>query len=300
MRLLFAALGIVIATAATPEFEVASIKPSVQTASQVAGVHIDGAQVRCVLFSLRDYIRMAYKVRDYQILGPEWMAAARFDINAKLPAGATPEQVPEMVGALLADRFQMKMHRETKEFAVYALAAGKNGLRMKETPAESDPVEAASQSAKDAVNVTATPTNGGTMIDMGKGSSLMIGNNRLEARKLTMPAFAETLAYFVDRPVVDMTEIKGNYDFTLEFSPEDFRAMLIRSAVINGAVLPPETLKLMETASGDSMFVALEKLGLKMEPRKAPLEVLVIDHMEKAPTENYLFPVLPQPTHATD
>jgi uncharacterized protein (TIGR03435 family) len=124
------------------------------------------------------------------------------------------------------------------------------------------------------------------MIDLGKGSSMTIGNNRLEARKLTMPAFAETLAYFVDRPVVDRTEIKGNYDFTLEFSPEDFRAMLIRTALINGAVLPPETLKLMETASGDSMFVALEKLGLKMEPRKAPLEVLVIDRIAKAPTDN--------------
>ena len=183
---------------------------------------------------------------------------------------------------MLAGRFQMKMHRDTKEFAVYVLSANKNGLRMKETPADSDPSEA----DKVAVNVTATPTNGGTMIDLGKGSSMVIGNNRLEARKLTMPAFAQTLAYFVDRPVVDMTEIKGNYDFTLEFSPEDFRAMLIRSAVTNGAVLPPEALKLMETASGVSMFLALEKLGLKMEPRKAPLDVLVIDHMEKTPTDN--------------
>ncbi len=282
-RLLIAALGIALAALAeTPEFEVASIKPSTPDAGQVAGVHIDGAQVRCVLLSLRDYIRMAYKVKDYQILGPDWMAAARFDINAKLPDGATREQVPDMVGALLASRFLMKMHRDTKEFAVYALSAGKNGLKMKETPADADPAEA----GKDAVNVTATSSNGSTMIDLGKGSSMMVGNNRLEARKLTMPAFAETLGYFIDRPAVDMTEIKGNYDFTLEFSPEDFRAMLIRAALINGALLPPETLKLLEAASGDSMFVSIEKLGLKIEPRKAPLEVLVIDHIEKSPTDN--------------
>ncbi len=285
LRLLIAALGIASsALAATPEFEVASIKPSTPNAGQIAGVHIDGAQVRCVLLSLRDYIRIAYKVKDYQIQGPEWMAAARFDINAKLPDGGTREQVPEMMGALLAARFQMKMHRDTKEFAVYALTVGKNVLKMKETAADTDPAE--TDTSKDAVNVTATPANGGTMIDLGKGSYLAIGNNRLEAKKLTMAAFAETLAYFVDRPVVDMTEIKASYDFTLDFSPEDFRAMLIRSALINGAVLPPEALKLMETASGDSMFLALEKLGLKMETRKAPVDVLVIDRLEKAPTDN--------------
>jgi len=78
------------------------------------------------------------------------------------------------------------------------------------------------------------------------------------------------LARFADRPVVDMTELKGNYDFMLEFSPEDFRAMMIRSAI----------------AAGDSLFTALQTLGLKLEPRKAPLEVLVIDHIERALTEN--------------
>jgi uncharacterized protein (TIGR03435 family) len=84
------------------------------------------------------------------------------------------------------------------------------------------------------------------------------------------------LARFTDKP----------YDFSLEFSPEDFRARLIRSAVIAGATLPPEALKLLDSGSGDSMAVALDMVGLKLESRKAPLEVLVIDRLEKAPSDN--------------
>jgi uncharacterized protein (TIGR03435 family) len=97
---------------------------------------------------------------------------------------------------------------------------------------------------------------------------------------------AEMLARFADRPVVDMTELEGNYDFALEFAPEDFRAMMIRSATAAGVMLPAEAMRALEGASGDSLFTALQTLGLKLEPRKAPLEVLVIDHIEKAPTEN--------------
>jgi len=101
-----------------------------------------------------------------------------------------------------------------------------------------------------------------------------------------MAGLADVLARFSDKPVVDMTQIQGNFDFSLEFSPEDFRAMIIRAAVIAGATLPPEALKLLDTAPGDSMPNALETVGLKLEPRKAPLEVLVIDRIEKAPSDN--------------
>jgi uncharacterized protein (TIGR03435 family) len=273
-------------------FEVASVRASepITTPGVTAGVHIDGAQVRCVELSLRDYVRMAYKVKDYQIEGPEWMASARFDILAKLPEGATPEQVPQMVGALLADRFQMKMHRASKEFPVYGLVVAKGGLKLKPLPEDPE----AEETAKGTVNVVAGSTNGGTVIDLGKGSSISLGmssangsgKGRIEAKKVTMAAFADVLARFTDRPVVDFTEVKGSYDFALEFAPEDFRAMMLRAAQIAGVALPPEALKLLDNASGDAMFAALETLGLKMEPRKASLEVLEIDHMEKTPSEN--------------
>jgi len=108
----------------------------------------------------------------------------------------------------------------------------------------------------------------------------------MEAKKLTMAYAAEMLGRFMDRPVVDLTELKGNYDFTLEFPPEEFQAMMIRSAITAGIVLPPEAMRALEGASSSSLFTAVQTLGLKLESRKAPLEVLVIDHAEKTPTDN--------------
>lgn len=270
---------------ARPEFEVASIRPSAPpTAERInLGVHIDGARVSCTYLSLKDYIRIAYRVKDYQVVGPEWLASERFDIAATLPAGAAREQVPDMIQALLAERFQMKLHRDTKEFPVYALAPGKGGLKMKESPLDAD--ADSGEPAKGAVNVTASGGRGGTTVNFGRGSSFTFANNRLEGRKLTMASFADMLARFVDRPVVNMTELTGNYDFTLELSPEDFRAMTIRSAIAAGVVLPPQALQLLEV-SGDSLFTALQSQGLKLEPRKAPLEALVIDHVSRVPTDN--------------
>jgi uncharacterized protein (TIGR03435 family) len=113
--------------------------------------------------------------------------------------------------------------------------------------------------------------------------------NGFDAVKLGMTSFADMLARFVDRPVVDMTELKGAYDFSLQFSPEDFRAMRIRAAIAAGVSVPisPEIMRaVMEAASGDSLFAAIETLGLKLYARKAPLDVLVIDHAEKTPSEN--------------
>jgi uncharacterized protein (TIGR03435 family) len=101
-----------------------------------------------------------------------------------------------------------------------------------------------------------------------------------------MTALADMLARFEDRPVVDMTDLKGNYDFTLECTPEDFRAMMIRSAIAAGVTLPPQALSLLDHASDGSLLDALQTLGLKLEPRKAPVEMLVVDHAEKVPSEN--------------
>ena len=103
---------------------------------------------------------------------------------------------------------------------------------------------------------------------------------------MTAPAIADVLARFMDRPVVNRTNLKGEYDFLLELSHEDYRAMLIRSAIGAGVALPPRDLQLAAAASNDSLFNAMEKLGLRLESSKAPLDVLVIDHIEKMPTEN--------------
>lgn len=121
------------------QFEVASIKPAAQSAqSQTsAGLHIDGSMARYSDISLKQYLGMAYKLKNYQIATPDWMTSGRWDITAKLPDGSGAKQVPEMLQGLLRDRFQMKMHRETKQLPVYALVVGKGELKLKESPADS-------------------------------------------------------------------------------------------------------------------------------------------------------------------
>lgn len=270
-----------------PEFEVASIRATDQSNPQQVsvGVHVDGAQVSITYFSLKDYIRVAYKIKDYQVVGPDWITSERFDIAAKIPAGANRDQVPEMLQALLEERFKIKTHMDSKEFPVYALVAAKGGFKLKETPADAG-AEPAEAGRGGAVNVTASGSARGVSLNLGRGSYFTFADNKLEAKKVTMVTFSDTLARFMDRPVVDMTELKGNYDITLNFTQEDYTAMLIRSAIAAGVVLPPQALRALEFSSGDSLASALQLVGLKLDARKAPLPVLVVDKIEKTPTAN--------------
>ena len=113
------------------KFEVASVRPSqvMGTERVDVGVHVDGAQVRMVALPMRDYIARAYRMKLYQVTGPDWLTSERFDVNAKLPEGSTQEQIPEMLQSLLEERFQIKLHREKKDLPVYALIIGKPPLR---------------------------------------------------------------------------------------------------------------------------------------------------------------------------
>ena len=255
------------------EFEVASIKPSAESAQAqtAAGLHIDGAMARYSALSLKLYLGMAYSLKNYQISAPDWMASERWDIAAKLPDGADPKQIPAMLQALLRDRFQIKMHRETKELPVYGLITGKGELKLRESPA--DPA-VGSEPPTRSVNVAVSGGGAGTTVTYGNGSYFTLGDNKFEGKRLPMSIMADALARFADRPVVDMTELKGNYDFIMEFSPEDFRAMMIRAAIAQG------------TSSGDTLLNAVGKLGLKLDLRKAPIEMLVIDQALKTPIEN--------------
>lgn len=264
------------------EFEVASVKPA---AAIVAGpdvnigVRIDGAQFRCTSYSLKDYIRFAYNLKPYQVEGPEWTAAERYSVTAKIPEGGTGH-VREMVQSLLDERFKLKFHREKKEFPVYALVVGKGGIKMTEDPA--DPPDPALLD----VDVKAQGGRGGVNLDLGHGSYFGFADNKLTGKKLGMTRFADTMSLFADRPVIDMTDLKSTYDFSVTLSEEDYTAMLIRSALKNGVSLPPQALQFLEHSSGDTLFNAVQMLGLKLEPRKAPLDVIVVDSAEKTPVEN--------------
>jgi|SRR5579883_630832 len=276
------------AFAQTPkqQFEVASIKPSGGPTSDRMdiGVRLDGAQVHVGSFSLKDYLLMAFNIKLYQLEGPDWISGARFDIDAKVPAGIEKPDIRAMMQNLLEERFGLKTHRGTKELPVYGLTVAADGLKMQ--PSKVDPSDPPfTGSGTDAVNIKASGGRDGVNLNYGHGTTFSFANNKIEGRRLTMPIFAEILGRFTDRPVVDMTKLDVAYDFTIDLSQEDYMAMLIRSAVNAGVTLPPEALRLMNS-SDDTLMMALRKLGLKLERRKAPIETVIVDEMRKTPSEN--------------
>jgi uncharacterized protein (TIGR03435 family) len=272
----------VFAQAPLPEFEVASIKPSGNILEHVnVGLKIDGAQVHAAQMSVKDYVQIAYRVKFYQVDGPDWMSGTRFDIDAKIPEGVSAEKIPEMLQSLLVSRFGLKVHRGTKDYPVYGLLVAADGPKMKATP-ESDETFAACRSG---VDVKVDGGRGGVKAEYGCGAFFAFGDNKLEGKRLNMTYFADILGRFTDRPIVDMSNLKDRYDFSLDLSQEDYMAMLIRSAVNAGVTLPPEAMRLMNS-SDNTLQMAMRRLGLKLEQKKSPVETIVVDEIRKTPGEN--------------
>jgi len=186
--------------------------------------------------------------------------------------------VAEMMATLLTERFHIKSHRESKEFPVYALVVMRGGILAKEDPL--DPEERT-------VDATGTGSAAGTFIKLPRGASLAIQGNKIEVKKFGMASLADTLGRFMDRPVVDQTGLgEMGYDISLELAPEDFMAMMVRSGVAAGITLPLQAMKALENTSVETLHSQLAKHGLKLEPKKAPLDVLVVDSADKTPTAN--------------
>jgi len=297
---------------ATLTFEVASVKPSPPlnlnpaaiAAGQLphVGMSVRGNRLDIGYMSLADLIVMAYKVKPNQLSGPDWMKAERFDILANMPEGATQEQVPEMMQALLAERFQLKVHRETREDAAYALVVAKGGHKLKESPPDSE--VPAGESTQQGIKL---PNDIGQIkIDRGGGGATLVspqrgttkvsmtpdGQMHMETSKITMEGFAQMLTPFVDRPVIDMTELKGNFQVALDLSRDNLLSRA-KAAGLNiplpagrgGPGIPAGPVEASDPSSS-SIFTSVQQLGLRLEPRKMPLEHIVVDHLEKIPTEN--------------
>lgn len=262
-------------------FDVASVRASAPApdASAAAGVRITGSQVRILSLSLRDYVSIAYRVPPSQVSGPEWMAVTRFDITGNLPDGSTREQVPEMMRALLEERFQLKAHREQREFPIYALVVDKGGPKLK--AAEDVPAPASA-----AIEVAGAGSAAGINMDLGNGTSLSLANNKLEAKKITMTQLADTLTRFTDRHVQDATGLAGRFDLVVDLTADEYQATLIRSAVNAGVVLPPQAMRLLDAGPANPLGPALQKAGLGFDSRRGPLDVVIVDSTLKAPTDN--------------
>ncbi len=293
--------------APAPAFEVVSVKPAppldpsaVAAGKLHVGMTVDGARVDIGFLSLADLIPIAFRVKRYQVSGPDWMPAQRFDVLGKIPDGASKDQVPEMLQAMLADRFKLAFHRESKDRSVYALVVGKDGPKLKEAPPDPNPPAAdAADANKPAIGPSGVRLSreGGAAVVVGGATGkvrMSMGPNgtmRLEAERMTLTTLADLLAPFLDRPVVDMTGLKGSYQVGLDIAMADLRNIAKMAGVaIPGQMPAGDSAKQPADAasdpSGSSIFSSVQQLGLKLESRKAPVEVIVIDHLEKNPTEN--------------
>ena len=264
-----------------PEFEVASIKPTPEgtVVGAAVGLRITGSQVRISGLSLKDYIGMAYSLEPPQVIAPEWTAQLRLDISANLPPDGTREQIPQMLQALLADRFALKVHKESRESPIYALVIGKGGLKLKGTPVDPDAPRPV------ALEAGAAGSNAGLVLNLGQGT-FTLAANKLEAKDLTLTDLAGALTRFAERKTIDATGNTDRFTFSLDLAQEDYQFALIRAAVNNGVVLPPQVTRLLDTAPSNVLGQYIAKTGLELEERKAPLDVVVVDSVSRAAAAN--------------
>jgi len=268
------AASLVVATAQQPHsnlsFEVASIRPGADADAEMIAIRMnaESSRIHYVNVSLRDMIRVAYRVKEFQVSGPDWIRN-RFNIEAKYPAGATEDQVPEMLQSLLRDRFKLQLHSEEKEHAVFALVVSKNGPQLKASQVK------ATDFPDSPNRKPGTPVHGDIQI-MGSPTGM-----HLKGPSITLSRLCETLSMFVDQPVVDQTGLKERYDIDLTFMPENMRMRGGPGGPGQGSDGGTDT-----HTERVTLFQAVQDLGLKLEPRKAPLQMLIVDHVEKAPTEN--------------
>jgi uncharacterized protein (TIGR03435 family) len=227
-------------TAPAPAFEVAAIKPSAP-GQRGSGTHTSKGEVLMNNVSLKQCVEMAYDVRDFSFSGPDWLDTVHFDITAKPPAvWSYKDQFGPMLQNLLAERFRLVVHRESKVMPAYALVQAKGGIKLK-------PVQ-----------------------NPDGGSSSNSNNGKYTATLVSMQRFADFLARQLNSPVVDKTDVPGSFSFTLEFSRDEVQPSNDR---------PPDN-------AAPSIYTALSGLGLRLVPQKLPVEVVVVDHMERVPTEN--------------
>ena len=233
-----------------PKFEVASVKRTnaceVKTSLDSALVTLDGVPLKLI-------VGQAFKVRADQIEGPSWLDTDCYAISAKLPQSATKDQVPAMLQALLAERLKLATHVDQRPHSGFALIVDPAGLKCK----EDDP-----------------KTNFMGNLAQGSRTFGSRGNGRLKGA-MTMAALADYLSKRGYAPVQDLTGLTAKYDIDLSWTPDPAFELKGPDAADSAAAPEP------------SLFAALrELLGLRMESRKVSVDYVVIDHIERVPSEN--------------
>ena len=253
------------AQTAKPTFEVASVKPATPLGPRgmQANHNVDPVRYSCQNCPVFWVLSEAYDLKLYEYNGPDWVHQVRFDFDAKIPEGTRKEALHQMLQNLLGDRFKLAVHREEREMQVYELSVMKGGPRFQQSiPSDSgDTAPPSGRLNRDA--------DGFPILTKGTQMSLGLGKGRLRSDDQPMSWLVEILSNQMQGPVKDATGLSAKYDYQLSWAwdensgsgmMDEFRSALIRALQ--------------------------SQLGLKLEQKKGKVEVLVVDHIDKAPTEN--------------
>jgi uncharacterized protein (TIGR03435 family) len=259
------------------QFEVASIKPSPPPSDGMTMVRCTGGPgtkdptlYTCENMSLSNLVTNAYKIAYYQLQAPDWAMQTRFHVNARVPAGATRDDLSVMLQHLLAERFKLSVHHETRDFQRYELAVAKNGPKFKEGAAPPPPKDdGGSPAAPPAKREPPHLDKDGypsSVAWTGGGMAIMKDRARMYFPACTMARLADMLGGQLRAPVTDATGLTGKYEISLYW--------------VAGEPAP-------DSEPGPTIVEAVQQqLGLRLEPKKAPLDFVIVDHAEKTPVEN--------------
>jgi uncharacterized protein (TIGR03435 family) len=209
--------------------------------------------------SLISLVATAYQVRTSQVFGPSWMSELRFDVEAKIPEGASPDDANAMLQSLLEERFGLRTHREDRNLPGYALLVGKNGPKLNVSDGVAKPlnIEEMKSRAEGQLKTMMAGAN-------ANGIGMMGGGMSRGFKRATSGTLAQGISQLMHSPVVDLTELTGQYDVDLVIPPPQDPADGIENRVAQ----------------------AVDKLGLRLESRKVPVAALVVDNIAKTPTAN--------------
>jgi uncharacterized protein (TIGR03435 family) len=264
----------------TPSFEVASIRPAAPNAINCSGGPgtTDPVLWRCSSVPLGLLIANAYGFQAYQFRPNDPCCVARFDITAKVAAGTTREQFQRMIQNLLDERFKLKLHHDQKEMAIYELTVAEKGPRMKESmpdaPSELDDPWAGPEYSMGKDGYPVFPAGRGGLAGPN-------GHYRWTGFNLSMPEIVKTLSFHLGRPVIDATGLRGKYDIDMRWGID--LAWLLETSGHRDEIgdLPDVG------PPGPPLIRAVQdQLGLKLSSKKGLGDIVVIDHLEKVPTEN--------------
>jgi uncharacterized protein (TIGR03435 family) len=251
-----------------PTFEVATVKRNVSGSTSASNRALPGGRVTITNNTLRNMIRNFYRLQTFQLIGgPEWIGIDRWDVVAKADGDPPPERMLEMVKTLIADRFKLVTHRETRDMPIYALMLARDGGQLGPQLHRST-VDCAAIFAEARARGGAPPVapRGGPLC----GTNMTTG--RMATSSTTIADLARNLSLVVERNIVDKTGLPWNFDLELTWTPDG-----PAGNAADGA--PPAT-------ESPSLFTAVqEQLGLKLVPQRGSVDVLVIDSVER-PTED--------------